>query len=237
MEDKTPAPFDYPKSGPGDTAHALARAALGTVPVLGAAAAELFALAVTPTLERRRVEWMEHVAERLYCLEHEGRLRIPDLVGNEQFVDVVTQASQAALRTSQVEKREALRNAVCNSVLPNAPDPIIQALFVAWVDQYTVLHLRVLAVFDDPMGWFGTHRIPLPIGTFSAVSAVLEAALPELERQPEIYRQVWRDLSAAGFVGGIDLNTTMTATGATERRSTEIGRQFLRFIQAPAGEG
>jgi hypothetical protein len=50
-----PAP---PKAGKADVAHALAKGAISTVPLIGAPAAELFSLIVTPPLERRRAEWV-----------------------------------------------------------------------------------------------------------------------------------------------------------------------------------
>ena len=44
-----------------DALHALARSGLDALPYVGAACAELLTLVVTPSLERRRHEWMEDV--------------------------------------------------------------------------------------------------------------------------------------------------------------------------------
>ena len=64
------------------------------------------------------------------------------------------QASQAAIRNHQSEKREALRNAVLNAALPNAPEESIQQLFINQVDTFTVWHIRLLDLFKEPPAWF-----------------------------------------------------------------------------------
>jgi len=85
----------------GDAAIAIAKAGLQSVPLVGGAAAELFNSIVTPPLERRRLEWMRQLGERLSRLEAEGRLKIEDLRESEPFADVVLEASHVAMRTSQ----------------------------------------------------------------------------------------------------------------------------------------
>lgn len=62
-----------PASSPGDKAHALARAGIGSIPLVGAAATELFQILIAPPLERRQQAWMEAVAEGLRRLEYAYR--------------------------------------------------------------------------------------------------------------------------------------------------------------------
>jgi hypothetical protein len=77
-----------PEAGPADEALAFARAALSAVPLIGSPAVELLSQIVTPSLERRRDEWLATVGERLRRLEHEKRLRLDDLRDDAAFVDV-----------------------------------------------------------------------------------------------------------------------------------------------------
>jgi hypothetical protein len=93
---------------------------------------------------------MEEVGNALQKLEAERGVQLEDLQTDETFIDTVMQASQAAMRNSQDEKRRALRNAVMNAALPNAPEQSLQELFVAFIDLFTVWHLRVLKLFQDP---------------------------------------------------------------------------------------
>ncbi len=58
-----------PEPTSGDTAHAIARAGIASIPVVGGAATELFNAIITPPLERRRQEWMIQIGETLRELE------------------------------------------------------------------------------------------------------------------------------------------------------------------------
>ena len=88
----------------GDIAYAITKAVIGSIPLLGDAATELFGLVITPPLEKRRVEWMNKIAERLNKLEEMKLIEIHSLKDNDQFIDVVLQATAFALKTSEKEK-------------------------------------------------------------------------------------------------------------------------------------
>jgi len=159
---------------------------------------ELFTSVVAPPLEKRRDEWMQNVGEALQELQTERGIDPEDLRSNEGFVDTVLQASQAALRTSQQEKRDALRNAILHAALPSAPDQSLQQMFVSWVEVLTVWHLRILNLFDDPPGWFAREGKRTPELVMGSLSAVLEDAYPELRGRRGFYDQVWNDLHQRG---------------------------------------
>src|SRR6266571_8793264 len=97
--------LDPPKKTAGDAAHALIRAGLSAIPVAGGTAVELFQALVTPPLERRRDTWMREVGEAIQRLESEKKIQLDQLQKDEKFLDTLMQASGAALRTSQEEKR------------------------------------------------------------------------------------------------------------------------------------
>ena len=48
---------DVPEATLGDRLHTLAKAGIASIPVIGAAASELFTVTLAPPLEKRRVEW------------------------------------------------------------------------------------------------------------------------------------------------------------------------------------
>ncbi|MHC2992444.1 hypothetical protein OB13_12910, partial [Pontibacter sp. HJ8] len=72
-----------------DLGYAVVRAGLGSIPVFGAAAAELLQLIVIPPLEKRRAEWMTQIGEKLQVLEARGTINLEELRENDVFVDVV----------------------------------------------------------------------------------------------------------------------------------------------------
>lgn len=226
--------YKAPKPGGDDTAHTLARAGIGSIPVLGAAASELFNTVILPPLEKRRIKWMEDVAEALKKLEQKNTISIEDLSQNEAFINATLHASQAALRTNQEEKLKALRNAVINSALPNSPDEDIQQIFLNLVDIFTQWHLRVLKFLKDPP--YG--GIPLKmVYTYihlSALPEAIEKTYPQLKGRYNFYYQIIKELSDRGLVNMSASDTThemATMKGIPSTQVTKLGAEFLAFIE------
>ena len=111
-------------------------------------------------------------------------MRLEDLQSKDVFIDTVMHASLAALRNSQQEKIEALRNAVLNAALPNPPEESLQQIFLSLIDTFTVWHLRILHLFDNPSRWFSENGRQIPQPSPGSLSAVLIAAFPELHGNP-----------------------------------------------------
>lgn len=232
MTDKTK--YDPPQSSFGDHVHTLARAGVGSLPVIGAAATELFQKLLVPPLERRRQLWMESVAQGLRELEEKQKCVIDDLASNDVFIDTVMTASQAAIRTSQKEKREALKNAVLNAALPNPPDESRQQMFVGLVETLAVWHLRILRFFSDPARVFQEQGKQAPQYTIAgSLSQLLTTAYPDLKNERGLYDQIGKDLYNRGLLGTDGFHTVMSGSGVYEKRSTELGEQFLKFISEP----
>jgi len=139
-----------PKRKASDVVHTLAKAGLSAIPIVGGPASEVFSLVVTPSLEKRRDKWIESIAEALKLLEQKVKgFKIENLKDNEAFVSVVMQASQAAMRTHQEEKLEALRNAVLNSALRDSLEENLRLIFLNHVDYFTPLHLLLLRLISE----------------------------------------------------------------------------------------
>ena len=93
-------------------------------------------------------------------------------------------------------------------------------------------HLGILALFDDPQGWFSSANKQFPDLSMSGLSRVLEEAIPALRHQRDIYDQIWKDLYQRGLVNTDGLHTTMSGRGLQASRTSELGKAFLRFIQS-----
>ena len=221
----TTEPSQLPSKSAGDIAHAVAKAGLSAIPVIGGPAVELFQLVVQPPLDKRREAWMTDVGNRLRELEANG-LNLTDLQKNEQFVSAVMQASQAALRTHKAEKLAALRNAIINVARGQAPDETVQHLLLSFVDSLSEMHLRILKVFHAPS--------PPPGLSMGGLGDVLEYNIPELRGRQDLYRQLCRDLYADGLFNTENIGVTMSGNGLTQRRTTGLGETLLQFI-AEAG--
>lgn len=216
--------LEPPKVTEGDTAHMIAKAGLSVIPVVGGPAAELFQYLVQPPLERRRIDWMNTVGEKLQELENRG-VNIEELGQKEEFISAVMHASQIALRTHRNEKKEALRNAVFNVAAGQSPGEALEQMFFDWIDSLSVLHLQILRLFQKPT--------PPPGMSMGGLSSVLEYNMPQLGGQANIYNQVWKDLYSRGLVNTEGMNVTMTVQGLASKRTSEIGDAFLRFVSEP----
>lgn len=212
-----------PEDSEGDALHALAKAGISSLPILGSVAAEIFQWVMQPPLERRRSEWMQAVGVKLQELEDQQGVNLEELGQNEQFVSAVMHATTIALRTHKDEKREALRNAVLNVALDQSPDEALEHMFFEWIDTFSVLHLQILRVFNNPT--------PPPNMFMGGLINVLEYNMPQLNGREDVYNQVWKDLYSRGLVDIERLSgVTMSGSDLGARRTTAIGRQFLAFI-------
>jgi hypothetical protein len=178
---------------------------------------------------------MQNVAEVLMQLQATRGIDLELLQSDEAFIDVVMQATQIASRNHQQEKREALRNAIANSVGPHAPEESKRQMFLQFIDRFTVWHIKFLNFFADPKGQLGRYTALRPIGLKSgAVLEAIEIVFSEMRGQREFYEQIWNDIRVVGLVltsppPGI---VTFQAPGLT-KQTTALGDEFLGFINSP----
>jgi hypothetical protein len=228
-DDYTPAPTSKTS---GDHAHAIVKAGLTAIPVVGGPASELFASLVTPPLERRRCVWMADVDERLTRLEAKG-LDLTALSDNDDFIDIAMIASAAAVKTASEVKRAALRNAIINTASGQTPGESLAQVFISLIDSFTEWHLRILLLFQGPAEWSRSNGNDFGSLVASGLPDILEGAFPELEDQRPFYDQVWRDLYQAGLVDKRSFSsTTMSHSEAMLKRTSALGDSFLKFIEA-----
>jgi len=144
--------YEVPSTKAADIAHLVTRSGLGAIPFAGAAAIELLNIVVTPSLEKRRNDWMEEVGEGLRNLEEQMGVVLEELHDNDSFIDAALEATTLAIRNSEQEKIEALKNAVLNTALPNPVEKSLQVMFFSWIDTFTVWHIKLLTLFHNPKG-------------------------------------------------------------------------------------
>lgn len=213
-----------PERSTGDAGHAIMKAGLSFIPLIGGAAVEIFQYVIAPPLEKRRNLWMAQVGEKLLELETTG-LKLENLQGSEEFVSTVMYATQIAMRTHITEKLNALRNAIINVAIGQAPEEALQHVFLNLVDTLTELHLRILKVFQSPT--------PPPGMSFGGLSTVLEHNIPELRGRRELYDQLWKDLYSRGLVDAENLQTIISGQSLSRKCTSGIGDAFLKFIEEP----
>ncbi len=214
----------------GDHLHLAARIVISAIPGIGGPALELFNATIAPSIERRRNDWLNELAQRLSMLEQEKRLKIEDLGENDEFISAVMQATMIAVRNHHYEKIDALRNAVVNSALDRCPSDVKSALFLAFVDQFTVWHLRVLKELSELALAQGPNGSPKT--RIEAISEVVIKRIAELPVQQDLVEMVVEDLCRKGLLfwsrgQGVTFITRETS------QITQLGEEFLSYVSRP----
>jgi hypothetical protein len=217
---------------------------IAAVPGVGGPLQIAFQEAAGRRLTERRTRWLNDLAEKVHRLEDQiGDLE--HLLDQDTFMDAVTTASQIADRTSRVGKLELLRNAVVNSVLPDAPDDDTQQLFFDMLDRFTPTHVRLLKLLSDPPGWFARHNITKPNVMMGSKSVIIESGMPELANRKDLIDRYTAALSGAGLIAQ-SLTVARGGSASAAPRSTPIrlrGRCLRRRCRplacngAPTGHG
>lgn len=227
---------DVPNERKKEIALGVTKAALGSVPVLGGAAAELLDLVMRPAVESRRTDWLNDLSDALAELQTrvEG-IETGLLLENQEFVSTLFQASAIALREHRIEKLAALRNAVLNTAVTTSGDEDEHALFLSWVDDLTPWHLRLLKFFDDKEDVARERdKLPFPGWAAGGVSTVLEHVYPELVGRRSMYDLIASDLHGRGLIKIDSLHSTGTREGyMLARQTSDMGQRFISFISEP----
>jgi hypothetical protein len=201
------------------------------VPMVGSAGQVILNEYAGRRLADRRTAWLNGLSEKLSSLE----AQIGDfakLTSEDAFMDALTTASQIADRTSRAEKLEVLRNAVVNSVMPDAPDDDTQQLFFEMIDRFTATHVRMLKLLSDPPAWFERHGINRPDIYSGPKAAIVEAGMPELAGRQDLISRYAGALATAGLTSQ-PVTGMMTENGLWARASTPLGTEFLAFVADP----
>lgn len=216
----------YPEPTGADTAHAIARAGIAAIPVVGGSINEVLSLVLAPAVARRRDAWLKELAGALD--EMEGKVegfKIETLADKEAFVSATIQATVIAIRTHRQEKREYLRNALLNIVKGITPDETKQQIFLNAIEAFTPAHVKALDVI-----WRGGTRVnweknPIPVQQRN-YGAAIEIFAPEARG---VVEAILADLRGRGFsnLGGPNL------TFPQGSMITNLGIEFLNFVLRP----
>jgi len=220
------------KPSEGDYAHAGVRAGLSLAPFIGGPLAEFFSMVIAPPLEARRDSWMIEIFTQLKKLEdHVEGFKIENLAQNEIFISTLFYATQAAMRTHQKEKLEALRNVVINSAQKPTIDENLQLMFLNLIDKYTPWHLVLLQFCNDPREFRRQRGTKNSMWSIGGLGTLIEDTFDELKAKQDFYDQIIKELISDGLMQeGMYMHAGMTENGMYASRTTEIGKQFLRFI-------
>ena len=101
-------------------------------------------------------------------------------------------------------------------------------MFLSWIDTFTQLHIAILRLFYNP-----TEFVDMSGMIAGGLEDVILRAFPTLRHQRPFYDQVWKDIYSRGLVSTDHIHTTMTGRGLVEKRTTDLGDMFVKFITSP----
>lgn len=214
--------LEVPKETGKDYVHTAIKTALGEVPLAGGALAEVFSAVIESPFQKRKIEWMHRVVDAIEELQEKG-LKVDELRENEQFISAVFYASHLAMKTHQEEKLQALKNAIMNIAEGVETDEAIQQIYLNYIDQFTVLHIKILR--------FAFKRAVSSNIYMGSLRPILMGIYPELQKQEGLVTQIWKELYSSGLISVDSLQGGMSAQGLSEKFTTQLGDNFLRFIE------
>ncbi len=173
---------------------------------------------------------METIGDQLKTLEEQNKVLLKDLSTNPQFIDTVVQATSFSLKTSDQEKIMIFKKVIANAAMGEVPDQTHSQIFLDLIDRFTIWHIRILKLFDNPREWYRINGKQPPNFMAGSLLGLLIDAFPELRGQEELMDLISSDLLAAGFHRTTTLRTTMTWDGVLAERTTAFGKKFLDFI-------
>jgi hypothetical protein len=217
-------PSTAPVQVTADALHALAKAGLSAVPIIGGPAAELFQYFIQPPLQRRQLAWMQQVGQELKRLELCG-LDLQSLQTNEAFVTAAIRATHIAIRTHSAEKLNSLKNALTSIAIAPEHDESQEQLFLTLIDDLTVDHIRILSFLNAPPPESLQFR-------YKRMPQLLEEAIPSLKGRLPFYYQLMQDLYNRGLLStSLHRDDHLSPADLRDGRTTHLGKAFVAFIQ------
>lgn len=178
--------------------------------------------------DRRLDAWREAVFERIRALEGRG-VSVKDLANDDAFLDALAQATRTAETQSSEEKRRYLADALFSIGAGTTVGPDKQAVYLRYVEELTVSHMRMLAFLNDPPGYLAAQDIPWPDIT-GGLGALVQLALPDLYSDSSLLHTVLGG-SPSVWAGGQPWTEHDDDRQRPSRpRGTDKGRESMRFI-------
>ena len=214
--------IEIPHNNGSDATHSIIKAGISLIPICGGAASEIFNSLIAPPIEMRRNEWMEEISSLLYELENKYDLTTSSLSDDPEFIDIVFQATRAALKTSNKEKRINLRNMILNSAIKTEKESAYQEIFIRLLDEMTTAHMSFLKMIDSAREWHTTLS-----------SGFINSGIGSpLEEDSLLYKTVWKDFVNLGLIES-DQPFPDGEKKLIKCKVTELGSRFISFIKLP----
>ncbi|MEM1171492.1 MAG: hypothetical protein AAGJ08_21025 [Cyanobacteria bacterium P01_H01_bin.35] len=158
------------------------KALVSAIPAVGSLAVTFYDNYIKEPSSQRLHDFLEKLVQELLTLKEQIDAVSFD---NPTFQTTFKKAVRIADCEHQQEKLEALRNAVLNSAIPNSLKDDVQGMFLKWIDEFTVSHIRLLKMLHY-------------IDNYNEEEFL--ANLPDLEENRIFYNQILLELTNKGLI-------------------------------------
>ena len=231
--DRPPQLPDFPEQAPGRFGYSVAKVSLAAIPFVGDALQEILERAIGEPLKKRQEDWFRQIGKGLQGLEERLDGFDPRSLGdNPEFVGIVYEATDQAMRAHDEERLEALQNVVLNTAAGIAIDDVLRGRFMDYVGRFSTSHVRVLKAMDNPKASpvMVAQASRMMMGSFWQVLLV---GVPEFTNREDLLEVIVAELEAERLVEGSS-KVMMSGSSILNQHSTRLGRTFLEFIGTPA---
>lgn len=230
----------------GDFAHRSIKGALASFPIGGSFLSEVFGLAKDSPLEKRTKKFMLALAEKLELLAKESKIDVEELKNNDEFLDIIIQTYEIAIKNSQKEKLELLQNGVLNTALKINIEQDEKLNFLEILARITPSHYRVLKILYEPeeiLSNIVNEKYQLGLENIKVYEVRLPDVLNEYIKYDKIFYDViisdlksWYLFNFDHSMHHLDETPEIIINrmlSNTRHWQTEFGKRFLRFIESP----
>lgn len=207
----------------------------GLIPY-GSQAYDLVTTIVVPLHEKKKREFIEDLAKRIYKLESEGKIDLDELAESEEFNTIITKAILLAQQNHQKEKLEALKAIVIHTATNLNKDTLAfeeRIMFLRITDQIETTHLRVLKFLIQPNAYVNDMGMPNIMFETKRPSKILSLIHPELSKNLDLLEQVWLELYNFGLVNSRTSSTQITSRNpnGSSNLISKLGERFFELIK------
>lgn len=214
---------ELPQNTNTDYLHATIKGGLSAIPFVGGIVSEFFGLAVVSPLQKRHEIWLRSLYDEIDHLKEQNvEYNIENLQKNENFISIVTQASQHAIKNHIVEKLEYLKNATLNSITSGI-DFEDQVVFLNYIESFTLLHIKILMFLEER----GINGIDSKSDQLSDITIYkMKSTAPEWKK-----KHVLQELDSSGLIQKDYHLQYNTKNMMLKISISEFGKDFLKYIR------
>ena len=199
-----------------------AKTLLSTIPVGGPLATSVWDSVKNNKVESRQNEWKNTVEQKLSSLQ----ISLNDIGNSENFTTCILKTTELAMKTSSIEKRNYLANALVNSIDVDFDETTI-LIFLNLIEEYTDLHMIILNFFSNPLKFETVKNSTLSMGS---PMTLFYNEYPHFKIKQGLISLINNKLYLDGLLISNSLNATMTVDGAKGKQTSDLGDQFLEFF-------